>query len=134
MRLRLHLPRQVLIDTAVRKVRADARNGAFTLLPRHIDFVTALEPGLLAFETTHDEGVKYVAIDQGILVKCGEEVLVSTLNALHGPELGRLEQAVREKFRRQTEREMASRAAVARLEADFIRHYLHLGEAQWQMG
>jgi ATP synthase protein I len=77
MRLKVLLPTEVLLNEAVTKVIAEAENGSFCLLPRHIDFVAALVPGLLSF--TIDEGhEEFLAIDEGILVKCGAEVLVST--------------------------------------------------------
>ena len=50
MKLMVLLPTEVLIDEEARKITAEAQNGSFCLLPRHIDFVTALVPGILSFE------------------------------------------------------------------------------------
>ncbi len=67
MRLKVLLPTEVLVDQLVTKVIAEAENGSFCLLPRHIDFVAALAPGILSFEVeSGQEG--FVAVDQGILV------------------------------------------------------------------
>jgi F-type H+-transporting ATPase subunit epsilon len=93
MRLKVLLPSEVLLDAAVTKVTAEAENGAFCLLPRHIDFVAALLPGLLSFET-EDGQEEFLAVDEGILVKCGAQVLVSTRQAVRGPDLGTLRQAI----------------------------------------
>jgi F-type H+-transporting ATPase subunit epsilon len=125
MRLKVLLPSEVLLDAAVTKVIAEAENGAFCLLPRHIDFVAALVPGLLSYET-EDGGEEFLAVDEGILVKCGAQVLVSTRQAVRGPDLGGLQQAIDEQFRAVDEQERKARAAVARLEADLVRRFLEL--------
>jgi F-type H+-transporting ATPase subunit epsilon len=125
MRLKVLLPSEVLLDAAVTKVIAEAENGAFCLLPRHIDFVAALLPGLLSFETEAGQE-EFLAVDEGILVKCGAQVLVSTRQAVRGPDLGTLRQAIDEQFRAVDEQEKQSRAAAARLEADLVRRFLEL--------
>ena len=125
MRLRVLLPSEVLLDAAVTKVIAEAENGAFCLLPRHIDFVAALVPGLLSFET-EDGREEFLAVDEGLLVKCGAQVLVSTRQAVRGPDLGSLRQAIDEQFRMVDEQEKKARAAAARLEADLVRRFLEL--------
>lgn len=125
MRLKVLLPSQVLIDQEVAKVLGEAENGFFCLLPRHVDFLAALVPGLLSFVSRN--GVEeFLAIDQGILVKCGPEVLVSTRNAVRGPDLGTLEQTVRDSFQRLDEQEEKARSAFAKLEAHFIRRFMDL--------
>lgn len=125
MRLKLLLPREILIDQPAQKISVEAREGALTLLPRHIDYVTALVPGLLSFVT--EEGrEEFVAVDEGILVKCEDEVWISVRNAVRGPDLGQLRQTVQEAFQRLDERERMTRAALARLEADFVRRFMEL--------
>jgi F-type H+-transporting ATPase subunit epsilon len=125
MRLKVLLPTEVLLDVEVTKVTAEAENGSFCLLPRHIDFVTALIPGLLSYETA-DGREEFLAVDEGILVKCGAETLVSTRNAAHGADLGALERRVREQFETIDERERMTRSAVAKIEADFLRRFMEL--------
>ena len=49
MQLKVVLPTKILINTTAIKVIAEAENGIFCLLPRHIDFVTTLIPSLLSF-------------------------------------------------------------------------------------
>ena len=50
MQLKVLLPTQVLVDEPVSKVVAEGEDGSFCLLPRHVDFTSALVPGLLVFE------------------------------------------------------------------------------------
>ena len=125
MRLRVLLPTDILVDETVKKVVAEAENGSFCLLPRHIDFVAALVPGLLAFQTDEDQEV-ILAVDEGILVKCGDEVFVSTRHAVRGPDLGQLRAAVEERFKVLDDRERTARSAVSRIEASFVRRFLEI--------
>lgn len=125
MNLKVLLPTEVLVDRDVTKVVAEAENGSFCLLPHHIDFVAALLPGLLSYITEDGQEV-FLGIDEGILVKCGEEVLVSTRHAAQGPDLGTLQRTIDDQFRVLDEREKMARTAVAKLEADLVRRFLEL--------
>lgn len=127
MKLKVLLPTEILVDQEVTKVIAGAENGSFCLLPRHIDFVAALPPGILIFESAegHEE---FIALDEGTLVKVGQEVLVSTRNAVRSSELGTLKQIVEQEFRVLDDREKMTRSASAKLEADLVRRFIELGE------
>jgi F-type H+-transporting ATPase subunit epsilon len=125
MRLKVLLPTEVIVDEEVAKVVAEAGNGSFCLLPRHVDFLAALVPGLLSFDTPEGAEV-FLAVDEGILVKCKQDVLVSTRNAIRGPNLGELRKAVEEQFKVLDEREKMARSAVAKIEASFVRRFLEI--------
>lgn len=127
MHLKLLLPTEILIDEPVSKVIAEAANGSFCLLPRHIDFVAALVPGILSFDNA-DGLENFVVIDQGTLVKCGKQVLVSTLNAVRGTDLEQLQAIVEQRFLQLDEHERVARTALARLEAGTIRGFIELEE------
>jgi F-type H+-transporting ATPase subunit epsilon len=127
MRLKVVLPSEVLIDTEVTKVIAEAENGMFCLLPRHVDFVAALVPSLFTF-VLQDEREVCLAVDEGTLVKCGPEVWVSTRYAVQGLDLGQLQQTIEAQFRTLDEREAMARAVLATLEADTVRRFVKLGE------
>ncbi len=119
MRLKVLLPTKVLIDEEVTKVVAEAEDGSFCILPRHIDFVSALVPGIFSF--TSGDGEEFLAVDEGILVKCASTVTVSTRKAMRSRDLGMLKRTVREEFRSLDEREKKTRTILAKLEADFAR-------------
>jgi len=122
---------QVLIDTRVKKVVAEDHLGYFGMLPRHADFVTALVPGILTFET--QEGiVQYVALDEGVLVKAGDDVIVSTARAVHGKELMVLEETVLKEFSAENERARKIQAALSRLEADLARRFVRFGRQGYE--
>lgn len=125
IRLRLVVPSHTVLDEPATKVVAEAENGCFGLLPRHIDFAAALVPGLLLYETPAGEE-RVVAVDQGILVKCGRDVRVSVRNAVRGESLDTLRATVRDVYERVDEHEEAARSAVARLEAAILRRFIAL--------
>lgn len=127
MRLKVLLPTEVLVDEEVIKVIADAENGSFCLLPKHIDFVAALVPGLLCFSDGQGRE-SYAAIDEGVLVKCGRDVSISTLNGVRGTDLAELEALIEGRFLELDEHERKARTALARLEAGTLRGFLELQE------
>ncbi|MFP4439145.1 MAG: F0F1 ATP synthase subunit epsilon [Chloroflexaceae bacterium] len=123
MRVKIITPTAIPVDKAVSKITAEATNGSFSLLPRHIDFVAALVPGILALtDDTGDE--QFLAIDEGLLVKRGDEVRISVSRAVRGPTLEELQQVVEAEFQQRDEQERMARTAISRLEAGFIRRML----------
>lgn len=127
MRLKIFLPREILINEPVARVTVEVGEGAFTFLPRHIDYVSALAPGLLSYLSEDGEEV-FFAVDEGIVIKRADEVLVSTRNAIRGADLGTLRQTVEEEFQMVGERERMTKDALARLEAHFVRRFMELGQ------
>ena len=125
MQLKVQLPGQVFIDEPVQKIIAEAQNGFFCLEPRHIDFVTALVPGLITY-LAEDGSERILATDEGMLVKCGEEVLISTFSAIPGKELGTLRESIANYFTKQNEEEQLARSAAARLEAGIVRRFIDM--------
>jgi F-type H+-transporting ATPase subunit epsilon len=127
MNLKILLPSKVLIEEKVIKVIAEAQNGYFCLLPRHIDFVTTLVPGILSYQSEKGEEI-FLAVDEGVLIKFGQEVLVSTRNAIRSPDLDQLKRTVEKEFKTLDEHEKVARSAVAKIEANFIRRFLEIQE------
>ena len=129
MRLRVVTPSGVVIDKAILKVVAEGSNGAFGLLPRHIDFVSELPPGIV-FYSSSDGQDHVVAINEGTLVKSGEFVLISTRDAVVSDDLDTLEAEVKNTFLQIDDHERTARTALARLEAGMIRRFLDLEKAE----
>lgn len=127
MRLKVLLPAELMIDEKVNKIIAEAHNGSFCLLPKHVDFVAALVPGLLSFNPVDGEEV-FLAVDEGTLVKCGAEVTVSTRNAVRGERLEDLRHTVDTEFRQMSEHERSARGALGRLEAGVVRRFIEFRE------
>jgi len=120
MRLKVILPMRIFLDQEVTKVIAESTNGSFCLLPKHIDFVAALVPGIILFESEKEE--EYLAVDEGILVKRASEVRVSTRRAVRSRDLGELKSIVKQEFRTLDEKEKKTRTILAKLEADFAKN------------
>lgn len=121
MHLKVLLPFQIFAEkNDVSRIVAEAREGSFGLLPHRLDCVAALVPGILMFET-EAEGEVCVAVDQGVLVKTGLDVLVSVRNAVGGADLGQLREKVEAEFLTLDEREQNVRSVTAKLESGLIR-------------
>ncbi|MEO6210550.1 MAG: F0F1 ATP synthase subunit epsilon [Gemmatimonadaceae bacterium] len=119
MYLRVLLPFQVFADkTDVLRIVAETAEGSFGLLPQRLDCVAALIPGILTYETA--AGEVFVAVDEGVLVKTGPNVLVSVRRALSGADLGHLRDAVQREFLNLNAREQDMRSAMTKLEAGFV--------------
>jgi F-type H+-transporting ATPase subunit epsilon len=123
MNLKILLPFQVFAEkTGVLRIVAETREGSFGLLPHRLDCVAALAPGILIYETESD-GEMFVAVDEGVLVKTGPDVLVSVRGAIGGTDLGQLRDAVDREFLSVDEHEQSVRLAVAKLETAFLRRF-----------
>ena len=121
MHLKVLLPFRVFAEhIGVSRIVAETHEGSFGLLPHRLDCVAALVPGILIYEDEAENEV-YVAVDEGVLVKAGLEVLVSVRNAIGGTDLGQLREAVDREFMHLNQREQTVRSVMAKLESGFIR-------------
>lgn len=120
MNLKLLLPFKIFAEkTDVSRIVVETREGSFGLLPHRLDCVAALVPGILIFEK-ETEGVVYVAIDEGVLIKTGMDVLVSVRNAIGGTDLDQLRETVKREFLNLNEREKSVRSVMAKMESSLI--------------
>ncbi len=123
MHLKVLLPFEVFAEkTGVSRIVAETHEGSFGLLPHRLDCVAALAPGILIYETD-EEGEVYVAVDEGVLVKTGPDVLVSVRRALSGSDLGQMRDAVEREFVTVNQQEQNVRAVMAKLETGFLRRF-----------
>ena len=126
MHLKVLLPFQVFAEkTDVTRIVAETREGSFGLLPHRLDCVAALVPGILIYQT-ESGGEVLVAVDEGVLVKTGADVLVSVRRAIGGTDLGQLHAAVAKDFMTMDANEQSARQATAKLESGFLRRFATL--------
>ena len=126
MNLKILLPFQVFAEqTGVTRIVAETREGSFGLLPHRLDCVAALVPGILIYQT-ESGGEVLVAVDEGVLVKTGADVLVSVRRAIGGTDLGQLHAAVAKEFMTMDANEQSARQATAKLESGFLRRFATL--------
>jgi F-type H+-transporting ATPase subunit epsilon len=130
MTLKLLLPFEVFADeTGVSRVVVETPQGSFGLLPQRLDCVASVVPGILTFET-EARGEVFLAVDEGVLVKTGQDVLVSVRRALPGKTLAGLRDAVEREFLTLDAQEQQIRTAMARLETGFLRRFVTMRERQ----
>lgn len=123
MNLKVLLPFRIFTErSGVSRIVAEGRAGSFGLLPHRRDCVAGLVPGILVFETETD-GEVFIAVDEGVLVKTGPDVLVSVRNATAGTDLGQLREAVEQNFMTLEEHEQDVRSVLAKLESGFMRRF-----------
>ena len=128
MRLRVLLPFEIFADESdVASIVVETAQGAYGLLPRRLDCVAALVPGILSYESAA-QGEVFVAVDEGVLVKTGTAVVVSVRRALRGTDLARLRDTVEQEFLTLDAQEEEMRTAMARLETGFLRRFATLTE------
>jgi F-type H+-transporting ATPase subunit epsilon len=119
MNLKILLPSRVFAALAeVSSIVAETQDGSFGLLPQRLDCVAALVPGILTYRIPGGE--VYLAIDAGVLVKYGPNVLVSVRHAIAGRDLAALHDNVKRDFLAVDEEERAVRRAVALLVTGFV--------------
>jgi F-type H+-transporting ATPase subunit epsilon len=126
MKLKILLPFQVFAEkTGVSRIVMQTREGSYGLLPHRLDCVAALAPGIMTYETEAD-GEVFLALDEGVMVKAGADVLVSVRRALGGADLGELRALVEKEFLTLDEREQSIRSVLAKTESDLIRRMASL--------
>ena len=123
MNLKVLLPFAIFAEkTGVLRITAETREGSFGLLPRRLDCVAALTPGILTFETKAD-GEVFVAIDEGVLVKVGPDVFVSVRRAHSGMNLDQLRKTIEMEFLVLDEKEQSIRTVMSKLETGFLHRF-----------
>ncbi|MDQ6681406.1 MAG: F0F1 ATP synthase subunit epsilon [Pseudomonadota bacterium] len=120
MRLKVLLPIRVFADeTGVSRIVAETHDGSFGLLPHRRDCVAALVPGILTYEIEAG-GEVFVAVDEGVLTKIGDEVRVAVRRASRGTDLAQLRDAVQRDYLTLDTLEQGARAATRNLESGFV--------------
>ncbi len=120
MRLKVLLPFRVFADeTGVSRIVAETHDGSFGLLLHRRDCVAALVPGILTYESDAD-GEVFVAVDQGVLTKIGDEVRVAVRRASRGTDLAQLRDAVQRDYLTLDTLEQGARSATRKLESGFV--------------
>ncbi len=120
MRLEVLLPFRVLVVvTEVSRIVAETHDGSFGLLPHRRDCVAALVPGILTYES-EAQGEVFMAVDQGVLTKVGDEVRVAVRRATRGADLAQLRDAVQRDYLELDTLEEGARAATRKLESGFV--------------
>jgi F-type H+-transporting ATPase subunit epsilon len=120
MDLKILLPFKIFGETKnVNRVVFETSEGSYGLLPQRLDCAAAIVPGIFTYETEAGE-TKYLAVDAGVLVKAGSQVLVSVRNAIGGADLGKLGEIVKKEFTDKDAREKEAGSVMLKLESGFM--------------
>jgi F-type H+-transporting ATPase subunit epsilon len=120
MHLRVLLPFGVFAETSgVARIVFQTRAGSFGLLPQRLDCVAALVPGILVYQC-EAQPQTYVAIDEGVLVKTGPEVLISVRRAVAGSDLDQLRAAMTREFLELDALERSLRSSLVKIESNLV--------------
>ncbi len=128
MHVKILLPYRVFADAEnVKRLVVETSEGSYGLLPQRLDCCAVVAPGILVYETAEGQE-KYVAVDEGIMVKTGLLILISVRNAIGDAPLGKLKELVVSKLKQKNEEEISFRQVMAKLESSFIRSIEKLRE------
>lgn len=125
MQVTLRLPTRTLFSGSAKKVFAVAENGAFGLLPKHTDFVSALVPSILVLTNEQDKEL-FFAVDEGLLVKTDLQVDIAIRRGLQGDDLASLNEQLTTTFMAVDEEERVARSALAKLELGMVKQFSEL--------
>lgn len=126
MHLRVLLPFQAFAEAqGVSRIVAETGAGSFGLLPHRLDCVAALVPGILVYQREGGEEI-CLAVDDGVLVKSGTEVVVSVRRAAGGATLEQLRNVVEQDFLKLDQQEQTLRSVMAKLETGLLRRLASL--------
>ena len=121
MTLKVILPFQVYLEESrVLRIVAETGVGSCGFLPRRLDCVVSLAPGLLLYDVD-GRGESYLAVDEGVLVKTGTFVRVSVRRAFRGTTLSELHDVVTREYRTLDVNEQNIRNVMIKMETGLLR-------------
>jgi len=120
MDLKILLPYRIFAEIKnVSSIVAETSEGSFGLLPQRLDCVAAIVPSIFSYET-ESKSKHYLAVDEGILTKAGNQVTVSVRNAFGGTDLGKLHESVENEYKKLDDTEKDIRSTMAKMENGFL--------------
>jgi len=123
MKLKFIIPYKTVLEIEVKKITAPGSNGEFQILPKHIDGTWTLKAGILVIEADKD---LYYAINQGVVVKQGDTVFLSTIQAIPGESLKTLSETVEDTLKVLNEKERKAREVLIRMEMETIKSFMEI--------
>lgn len=129
MRLAVFTPMGRVLQEDILKITIPTLNGYYTLLPKHVDFASAMRVDIVRL-VTKDNVEKFLACHRGVAVKKGEDVTITVQNAVVGNSLEELEKVIDSDFRKTDEQRKELNMAMARLELGIIRGFTELSKGK----
>lgn len=129
MTLTVYLPFQILIQQPIQKITFESIDGFHTILPKHIDYATALKTGIVRYQDKNGQ-TGYLACDEGILIKKGKNISLSTRLGIKNNNLKELENVIKTDFKKMEETRKESNKTMAQLELTLARGLLQLNKGE----
>lgn len=120
MHLKVFSPVGTALDLPIRKVDYEGVDGYRTFMPKHIDFVDALKPSVISYET-EDNKTHYIACNKGVIVKKGLDVSISTKLAILDDSLEKLQKTIEIDFKEMEQERKEVNTTMARLEIGLVK-------------
>lgn len=125
LELQVVLPTRVFMRVEdIAHMSIDTTSGSVGFLPRRLDCVCPVIPGILAYTRKSNADEEYIAVDTGILIKTGNKVSVSVHHAVASSDLAELEQIIHAEFEQLDEQEKLVRSISAGIETRLIRRFV----------
>jgi len=127
--LRVITPTEIVLSCPIQKITIEGIEGFRTLLPKHMDFITALKPGIMTY-MTQDSQIQYLACNQGLCVKCGDTVSISTPWAIISDNLSHLKIRIKQAFQEMEQERKEVGVSLARLEIGLTKGLMQLRQEE----
>jgi len=108
-------PLETILDEEVKKISLKGKEGSYSIFPNHLDYISSIKTNVLYYVDKHNK-TYYVAINEGILVKCGNHVKLSVFSGIKGTDIKELEKKIAENIRQAEEAKKAYITSVTNLE------------------
>ena len=125
MDLQIITPAEIILSCPIQKITIEGIDGFRTLLPKHMDFITALKAGIMTYVTLNNQ-TQYVACHQGLCVKNGNTVSISTPWAITSDNVSTLKQHIKQAFQAMEQERKEVGVSMARLEIGLTKGLMQL--------
>ena len=129
MHLKVQTPTNTVLESDIAAVDFEAVDGHFTLLPKHADFVSIVNFGIIAVKLTDGKDL-YIASNTGVLSKQGKNVNISVRNAIINEDINVLTGIIESEFKKFNEERKETNTAMARLEIGITRGFMKLNKGE----
>jgi len=127
--LKVQTPTNTVLESDIAAVDFEAVDGHFTLLPKHADFVSIVNFGIIAVKLTDGKDL-YIASNTGVLSKQGKNVNISVRNAIINEDINVLTGIIESEFKKFNEERKETNTAMARLEIGITRGFMKLNKGE----
>lgn len=95
LNLKIYTPDKLVLNETILKLSVDGKEGNFSIMPKHIDYISSFSDGIISYTDTNN-AVNFLAVNQGVLVKTGRNIEISTFHVALGTDLKDLKNKVKE--------------------------------------